>query len=243
MRTLVFSDVHGEPGIIRRVLEHSEYRPGVDRLVFAGDAIEVGRDSWGCLELLDQLGVEFLVGNHEYAVWDGCPIEIDSLDYLDSRVKSVVTRRIDSGEWKLATHVDGVLVTHAGVNETFAGDFESAAGRDVERFAEALNDEFRGAVEMGPGIATEGVIHEEGPLWYRPNDNPSPLPGIVQVAGHTPPEILRGDDPATAWAARGIFLIDPFVRGWAGRRGYSPPIPVRYAVIEDGKITVVEHGM
>ena len=49
MRTIVFSDVHGEPAIIHRVLEHSGYDPDVDRLLFAGDAIDIGRDSWGCL--------------------------------------------------------------------------------------------------------------------------------------------------------------------------------------------------
>lgn len=49
MRTIVFSDVHGEPAIIHRVLDHSHYSPQSDRLVFAGDAVEVGRDSWGCL--------------------------------------------------------------------------------------------------------------------------------------------------------------------------------------------------
>ncbi len=49
MRTIVFSDIHGEPAIIDRVLEHSGYRPDVDHLLFAGDAIDIGRDSWGCL--------------------------------------------------------------------------------------------------------------------------------------------------------------------------------------------------
>ena len=71
MRTIVFSDVHGEPELIRRVLDHSAYRPGDDRLIFAGDAIEVGRDSAGCLDLLAEIGAECLVGNHEYAAFVG----------------------------------------------------------------------------------------------------------------------------------------------------------------------------
>jgi len=49
MRTIIFSDVHGEPASIRGVLAHSEYRSDKDRLVFAGDAIDIGTDSWGCL--------------------------------------------------------------------------------------------------------------------------------------------------------------------------------------------------
>jgi len=51
MRTIIFSDVHGEPSIIAAVVQHSNYRPGIDRLIFAGDAIEIGRDSLGCLQL------------------------------------------------------------------------------------------------------------------------------------------------------------------------------------------------
>ena len=241
MRTIVFSDVHGEPSIIRGVVEHSGYRPGADRLIFAGDAIEVGSDSWGCLELLDELDVEFLVGNHEYAAWEGCPIELDSLSRLDVRVQSVVTRHIDAGDWMLAAHADGVLITHAGVGNGFAADLESAGG-DVGLLADALNAEFAGAVAMGPGVAAEDVIQEDGPLWFRPGSRPPPLSGVAQVAGHTPPEIMRCHDPAQAWAARGLYLIDPFVRRWLARLRYGAPVPVRYAVIEDGAVSVIEDG-
>lgn len=237
MRTIVFSDVHGEPAIIRRVIEHSGYRPDADRLIFAGDAIEVGRDSWGCLELLDELDVEYLVGNHEFAVWDGRPIEAEALDL---HVQSAVTHRIDSGEWLLAASADDVLITHAGVCDALADDLHSEAGDDVERLVAALNDEFSAAVRMGPGSATEGVVHEAGPLWYRPSEYLPPLSGVIQVAGHTPPEILHGDDAAHAWASRGVYLIDPFVRRWAGRRGYGLPIPLRYAVIEGSAVDVIE---
>jgi hypothetical protein len=80
MRTLVFSDVHGEPAIITTVVEHSGYDPRTDRLIFAGDAIEVGRDSPGCLELLDELGAECLVGNHEFGVFTGWPIESEPVE-------------------------------------------------------------------------------------------------------------------------------------------------------------------
>lgn len=236
LRTIVFSDVHGEPAVIRRVIEHSGYRPDVDRLIFAGDAIEVGRDSWGCLELLEELGVEYLVGNHEYAVWDGRPIETD---ILDLSVESEIAQHIDSGMWMLAASADGVLVTHAGLCEAFASHLGPVADVPMEDLVAELNDEFAEAVARGPG-ATGGPFHENGPLWYRPSESLLPVAGVTQVAGHTPPEILDGDDVAGTWASRGLYLIDPFVRAWTRRGGYRLPAPLRYAVIESGEVSLVE---
>jgi len=238
-RTIVFSDAHGEPAIIRSVVEHSGYDPECDRLVFAGDAVEVGRDSWGCLQLLDELGAECLVGNHEYSVfvgWDleGAPVE--------SRVHDAVCELITSGAWNLAAVADGVLITHAGVADGFAEDFEVAGGGAVDRFVDALNEEFAGAVELGP-MATEGVIDVDGPLWYRPSDDAPPLPDVVQVAGHTPPELFRRMGRVLdSTRAAGMHFVDPWVRGWQ-MRAYTEPTPVRYAVIENGTVTLVEQGV
>jgi len=240
MRTIVFSDAHGEPSVIEAVLAHSRFRHGIDRLIFAGDAIEVGNDSWRCLELLDELGAEVLVGNHEFAAWEGFPLEYDGLERMDPHVLSRVMQRINAGDWLLAAHADDVLVTHAGVCESFALDFASAARGDVARFVSALNEEFAGAVEAGPGVTTEGVIREDGPLWYRPRDAVPPLRGVTQVAGHTPPEILAGPDPARYWGSRGIHLIDPNVRRWIARLRCGARPPVRHALVEDGTVTVVE---
>ncbi len=235
-RVIVFSDAHGEPDTIRGVLEHSGYDPHVDRLLFAGDAIDVGRDSWGCLELLDEIGAECLVGNHEWALFVDWPIEAESVSpEVDRRVRE----NIRTGRWRVAAEADGVLITHAGVGMLYLSDFDAAGGGDVARFAAALNEEFEGTVENAY-LATEGVVHEQGPLWWRPGIDGPPLPGVTQVIGHTPPEILtRPDDPARYWAERGIHLVDPCVRRWRAR-GYGDPAPVRYAVIEGGGVRVVE---
>jgi hypothetical protein len=45
MRTIVFSDVHGEPDVIRGVVAHSGYVAGDDRLIFADGARRVGVSS------------------------------------------------------------------------------------------------------------------------------------------------------------------------------------------------------
>ena len=106
MRTIIFSDVHGEPSIIAAVVEHSNYNPDTDRLIFAGDAIGIGRDSLGCLKLLDALGAECLVGNHEFMAAIGDPLECHGL--ADDDVARL-REGIRSGRWRLATQADGLL--------------------------------------------------------------------------------------------------------------------------------------
>jgi hypothetical protein len=50
--------------------------------------------------------------------------------------------------------------------------------------------------------------------------------------------MMADTDAAARWAQRGVHLIDPYVRGWR-RRGFLPPTPIRYAVIQDGAVRVV----
>lgn len=239
MRTIVFSDAHGEPDVIRRVLTHSGYRPGDDRLVFAGDAIEVGAHSWECLELLEELGAEVLVGNHEIAVWYGHPLEPES---LDAHVQAAVVRNIDAGRWKVAAVAGGVLITHGGVSNAFADELGAGMNGDTDHLADQLNRELELAVALGSDSCTCDALEEGGPLWYRPSEDLPPLGGVMQLAGHTPPELLWADGAAASWAKKGLFLIDPYVRRWVGR-GHPAPAPVRYAVIENSRVTVFEDGI
>jgi len=234
MRTIVFSDVHGEPDVIRATLAHSGFDPKRDRLIFAGDAIEVGRDSAAALALLDEVGAEFLVGNHEYAVFVGEQLEAQ---YLDEAVERAVADRILRGEWNLAAESQGVLVTHAGVSAYFTDEFEVAMARGtVADFAEWLNRQFHKGI-AGRLMTFEGVFDGAGPLWFRPREGVAPLRGVTQVAGHTPVALL-GDDEASRLAAQGFHLVDPHVRRWRAQ-GFPPPVPYRYAVIEDGAVRVV----
>ena len=237
MRTIVFSDVHGEPSIIDAIIEHSRFDPHADRLVFAGDAVDIGRDPWGCLELLDEVGAECLVGNHEYAAF--IDYRIDDVPLTPS-VLGRIEENLTSGRWGLAAEADGALITHAGISSEFIADFTAHAGGDVARFAAALNVQFRRAVALR-GMAGGGVIEMGGPLWWRPDTGEMPLLGVTQIAGHTPREIVRSEGGVGCLAASGLHLVDPWVRGW-GRRGFGLPVPVRYAVIGDGRVRVVDAG-
>lgn len=235
MRTIVFSDVHGEPDVIEAVLAHSRFDAVADRLVFAGDAIEIGRNSTRCLELLDELGVEFLVGNHEWGAYTGVPNERTP---LDPELVARVTRAISSGKWRVATAVGHVLITHAGVGQRLFATLGLSPESGPTRVARALNEQFRRAVEEGPR-ATEPVVRQTGPMWWRPNSRDEIAGHFAQIFGHTPLESLADLDLASSQWRQHIVLIDPYVRAWR-ESGYGSPVPLRYAVIEGESIRLVE---
>jgi hypothetical protein len=81
MRTLVLSDAHGFPQLIRNAFAHGglgsdgghggaghDADAAPDRLVFAGDIVDRGDRPGECLALLEAAGAEILWGNHDVAV-------------------------------------------------------------------------------------------------------------------------------------------------------------------------------
>jgi hypothetical protein len=234
VRTIVFSDAHGEPDVIRSVVQHAHFDPATDRLIFAGDAIEVGRDSLGALVLIDELGAEFVVGNHEYAVFLGDPLEFEP---VSARVEGWVRERREVGEWPLVAEADGVLISHAGLSQRFAEQFDATTVEgSVAEFAEDLSREFRAAL-ASRDLVLGGVCGRDGPLWYRPRVGVPPLAGVTQIAGHTPVALLHSEAEAERLAETGMYLIDPHVRRWRAL-GYPPPTPLRYAVIAQGSVSI-----
>lgn len=234
-RTIVVSDIHGEPAVLTRALDEAGFVPGADRLVVAGDCVEVGRDSAAAVELVESLGAEVLVGNHELGIAMGEPIEDDSL--ADEDLFETVADRVLGGAWRLATLVDGIVVTHAGVSGAWRHVFARECDGEPSALVAYLNEgwpaELERAVERG-SVPFGGLAGLDGPLWFRP-DAVSAVLATAQLAGHTPPEIMPAGLPG-ALASVGFHLIDPFVRGWV-RRG-AGPLPCRYAVVEDGVVGV-----
>lgn len=237
-RTIVVSDLHGEPVVLERALDHSRFRQGTDRLIVAGDLIEIGSDPAGVLRRIAELEADVLVGNHELALVVGEPIEEG--DPIAPPVAERVADGVLSGEWALALAADGVLVSHAGVSSALQGDFDSHCGRDVAVLAAWLNNawlaDLEQTIERG-SIGLGDMTGLSGPLWFRPTGPESLLEGVTQVVGHTPPEIFRDQRAVAALGAAGMHIVDPYVRGWV-RDGRPDPAPLRYAVIQGGSVRV-----
>ena len=237
--TLVVADVHGYPELLENALRGSGFREGIDRLVFAGDFLDRGDSAGECLERLDQLGAETLIGNHDQAIalgyWIGEQQEA-SKAFREPLLERLRTRRVN-----LVTSVDGVLISHAGLTRVFAADFDEL-GHDPARLAARLNDEYHAAVrrqlEHGRELPEPRILDEWSPQRLRVDDaDVGPgrlLDGAEQIAGHTTPTVFRRWTEA-AFRAAGLHVIDP------GTYGLGPgdhPRHYRYAVIQGGAVRV-----
>jgi hypothetical protein len=237
--TLVVSDVHAYPEFLENALRRSRFRAGVDRLVFAGDLLDRGGQPGACLERLDELHAEMLIGDHDHATMLGYFIGEQSPASRDYR--RALLRRFLSGALSLVTHVDGVLISHAGLSRAFAADF-AAVGRDPARLARHVNEEFRRDLERqlshGMTLPEPRTLDGHSPMWLRVDDSDvGPgrlLDGVEQIAGHTTPGVFRHWTEADFRAA-GLYLIDP------GSYGLGPrdhPRHYRYGVIRAGVVSV-----
>ena len=237
--TLVVSDVHAFPEFLENALRRSEFRAGVDHLVFAGDLLDRGGHPGACLERLDELDAEMLIGDHDHATMLGYFIGEQSPASKDYR--QALLRRFSSGALSLVTHVDGVLISHAGLSRAFAPDF-AAVGRDPARLAHLINEEFRRALErqlsLGMTQPEPRTLDGHSPMWLRVDDaDVGPkrlLDGIEQIAGHTTPSVFRHWTEADFRAA-GLHLIDPGSYGLGSR---DHPCHYRYGAIRSGVVSV-----
>ena len=237
--TLVVSDVHAFPEFLENALRRSGFRAGVDHLVFAGDLLDRGGQPGACLERLDELGAEMLIGDHDHATMLGYFIGEQSP--ASRGYRQALLRRFSSGALSLVTHVDGVLISHAGLSRAFAPDF-AAVGRDPLRLAHLINEEFRRDLErqlsLGMQQPEPRTLDGHSPMWLRVDDaDVGPerlLDGIEQIAGHTTPSVFRHWTEADFRAA-GLYLVDP------GSYGLGPrdhPRHYRYGVIRGGMVSI-----
>ena len=123
MRTFVISDAHGYPELIQNALDHGGFQPGEDAFVYAGDMFDRGPDPEGCIDLVERYATEVLMGNHDVAVlldFVVYPQDPENRGFRPLLIDKVLNAEPEVA-WKVATCVEGVLITHAGVSSEYEG--------------------------------------------------------------------------------------------------------------------------
>lgn len=217
MRAIVLADAHAQPWLIENALEHSHYDKSKDKLIFAGDWLDIGPEPKECLLLLEEMGAEMLIGNHELAIATRtliCPQDFRSWSFED-----FITDKIINRQWGVVTLWDRVVISHAG----FSMEYESELSRKTApEFVDSVNRRFFDRF-LTSDLEFTGM---QGPLWWRPDAYRSPAQSIKQIVGHTPPELLK--------SYRNFHVIDPYNSTKFEKDRF------RYAIIQDGEVTVVD---
>jgi predicted phosphodiesterase len=211
MRCIVISDCHGSPHLITNALRHSSYNPKSDRLIFAGDIVDIGFDAGKCIDILLKNNAELLWGNHDLAII--LNKQISPQNKFDSEIRNRIIKI--SNLFKVAAMHDEVLITHAGLSQTFYDYYYR--GGDIVKW---LNNNISLKKELWQG---------DSPLWYRPvtSNKPEAMP---QVAGHTPPGWIE----RSGFKLNDFYTVDPYCRENFGPDRY------RYAIIQDNKVQVID---
>jgi predicted phosphodiesterase len=248
MKTIVCADIHGNLTLLQNILAHSKFTDE-DILVCAGDFCDIGLYTVAIQELLEKNNTVTLLGNHELAHLLGQSIQ--PYDYKLDSIPNLISgwrKKTLSGEWEIAYAVDDILVTHAGVSD-FLAEKLHLQGLTSQQMAEKINKKFLEGLSINYDDPNQlelignkwfGYDDVFSPLWYRPLlyekfgkiSNPAP---VRQIAGHTPNHCY--DSFQIKWLEEmGFYLIDPYMGGRMSLPGYC-----KYALVEDGKISVVEY--
>lgn len=211
MKTIIIADCHGQPHLITNALDHAT---DWNRLVFSGDIIDIGYDAVKCFKILQENNAELLLGNH-----DAAPIinhQIWPQNTWDLEARQTIINHVD--QFKVATSVNDVLVTHAGLSEKFVYNMKINSNQEIQEIVQCLNK-----------LSLETLWCDDSPLWYRPNNKNTPMP-IMQVVGHTPPEWIE----RSGFESENLVSVDPYCT-----KGFGPD-RYRYVAIENDIITLYD---
>jgi hypothetical protein len=191
MKTLIIPDVHTK-AVIADTLRWKE-KP--DATVFLGDLWDDWNDGPGearrvaewVADLMADPSVTLLVGNHDLPYlfpetrrWSLCS------GYTQEKAKAIaeVLPPEAHWRWKLATTVEGWLLTHAGLSARLGVDPAALAG--VEKMLHEGVFVHDAPMALGAGYSRGGPQPCGGVLWCDWRDEFRPLAGVKQIMGHTP---------------------------------------------------------
>ncbi len=251
MKTLVVGDIHLKArSILPEVDDVLENGAGIERVVFVGDIC----DEWGASEYqlmreleefadwveerrADGLQIDVLFGNHDFQYFlrkHGPGTQLELAPFVHETLFPL--------NLKIATLVDGFLVTHAGVTQAWCDEYLDAP-EDAEEVAEQLNEmleegstySLRNLFTCGPD---RGGFDLPGPMWadkYELQDDP--LEGVPQIVGHTPVETATlGGHLQWSPDAAEVWFCDTFSLA----SDMSPLGDGSMLLVDDGTVTVMK---
>jgi bis(5'-nucleosyl)-tetraphosphatase (symmetrical) len=117
-RTIIVGDIHGCIDEFEELLRVLSYDKRSDRLILLGDLIDRGPDSLGVVQKARKMGLECVMGNHEYKFlkwWKSSGSQADVYDRKD-----FYTRFTDEDVnyiFRMPTYIklDGAVIVHAGL--------------------------------------------------------------------------------------------------------------------------------
>jgi diadenosine tetraphosphatase ApaH/serine/threonine PP2A family protein phosphatase len=116
-RTIIVGDVHGCIDELDALLDEVQLRPGVDRLILAGDLVAKGPDSRAVVRRAIELSAEAVKGNHDEKVLSFRRGEEPTLKPTHQQVVDSLGEK----EWRyleampLWVRLPGMIVVHAGL--------------------------------------------------------------------------------------------------------------------------------
>ncbi len=211
MKTVILSDCHGQPHLITNALKHAG---SWDRLIFAGDILDIGPNALECFDMLQNNNAKLLWGNHDLAVILNKSIWPQSI--YDQEARNVIINNKD--KFLVATYIDDILITHAGLSEYFYNNcFDNELS--VSEISDYLN-----------AMSLEVLWQDQSPLWYRPSRYYEPKIGLRQIVGHTPPGWLQYNNIRLD----NFISVDPYCKERFGPDRY------RYVKIENNNIKLFD---
>ncbi len=252
MRTLIVGDVHLKASaILADVDDVLSVHPEVQRIVFTGDIC----DEWNAGEALmmreleefadwveerrdEGYEVDVLFGNHDFQYLLGKQGPGTIMDLIPFVRETLFPLGL-----RAAVTVDGFLVTHAGLTQSWA-DEHLDCPESAEEAAEQLNEmldgrdyhDLQALFTCGPDRGGRGI---PGPLWAdRYELQEDPVEEMGQIVGHSPVDTACCSE-GSGWvpdAAPELWFCDTFSLFSDGR----PIGDGTMLLVEDGVVEVVE---
>lgn len=188
---VVIGDLHGKINALRAIEKLGKY------MIFLGDFLDSFNESRDnqlkvvqrVLELTKAGRAEFVLGNHELSYINPREWRCSGFNN-EMQVRSLVYTNDLQKYGQIYVHIEpNILITHAGISNQIWEDYtdsekDIAQLRQITEQMDRDKRDPRSWVYMA-GRARGGGMPVGGPFWCDWNREFVPVPGIIQIVGHT----------------------------------------------------------